>query len=115
MWLFRGEGLERGRMGRAEVAHTSSPSYSQQPCLASTLPKDLGALFALWQKSPGPAPSTCEFLVESTWHREITSWKITVSGEYHIIYRLDLTGSETESHSVVARGEKVRNTQDFIN
>lgn len=87
--FLEGKGLERGRMGRAEVAHIS-PSYSQQLCFARVLLKTLELLLALWQKSPGPAPSKCEFLVESTWHVETTGWKITtVSGECHI-YRSDI-------------------------
>lgn len=55
MWLFRGEGLERGRVGRAEVAHIS-PSYSPAALLRQGSAKDLGAFVSSLAKVPWSGP-----------------------------------------------------------
>lgn len=82
MWLLRGRVFGKGRMGRAEVVHTSGVTH-QQPCFARALPKNLGAFVSSSQNSCGPAPSKCEFLVKSTWRVETTGWKITTASGEH--------------------------------
>lgn len=91
MWLFRGEGFGKGKNGEGRGGTHFSKLLTSSLALPGLCPKTLEILFALWQKSPGPAPSQCEFLEGSTWHVETTGWKsTTVSGEYQIIYRLDV-------------------------
>lgn len=91
MWLFRGEGFGKGKNGEGRGGTHFSKLLTSSLALPGLCSKTLELLLALWQKSPGPAPSKCEFLVESTWHVETTGWKITtVSGEHHI-YRSDVS------------------------
>lgn len=81
----------KGKNGEGRGGTRFSELLTSSLALPGLCPRTLELLLALWQECPGPAPGTCEFLVESTWHVETTGWKITsVSGECHFVYRSDV-------------------------
>lgn len=55
--FLEGKDLERGRMGRAEVATLLQVTH-QQPCFARTRPKDLGDFVCSLAKVPWSSPKS---------------------------------------------------------
>lgn len=89
MWLFRGDGFGKGRSGEGRGSTHFSKLLTSNLALPEFCSKTLELLLALWQKSPGPAPSKCEFLVESNGMWKPQAGKLQLSDECHI-YRSDV-------------------------